>query len=196
MFLELKEITKTFGQTVANDHISFGLEKGEILAVIGENGAGKTTIMKILYGLNQADYGEIFLDGKKVKINSVRDAIELGIGMVQQHFMLFNDYTVAENIVYGKEPSRRGFFDRKKAKEIVRQLSEKYGLEIDPDLKVDDCSVGMRQRIEILKVLYQDADIIIFDEPTAGLVPKEIEELLKTLKYLSSLGKEHYHHYP
>ncbi len=189
MFLELKEITKTFGQTVANDHISFGLEKGEILAVIGENGAGKTTIMKILYGLNQADYGEIFLDGKKVKINSVRDAIELGIGMVQQHFMLFNDYTVAENIVYGKEPSRRGFFDRKKAKEIVRQLSEKYGLEIDPDLKVDDCSVGMRQRIEILKVLYQDADIIIFDEPTAVLVPKEIEELLKTLKYLSSLGK-------
>ncbi len=189
MFLELREITKTFGQTIANDHISFGLNKGEILAVIGENGAGKTTIMKILYGLNRADSGEIFLDGKKAKIESVRDAIALGIGMVQQHFMLFNDYTVAENIVYGKEPSRSGFFDRHKAKEIVHELSRRYGLEIDPDLRVDECSVGMRQRIEILKVLYQDADIIIFDEPTAVLVPQEIEELLKTLKYLAGLGK-------
>lgn len=189
MFLELKDITKTFGQTVANDHISFGLNKGEILAVIGENGAGKTTIMKILYGLNQADSGEIYLNGKQVKIQSVRDAIALGIGMVQQHFMLFNDYTVAENIVYGKEPSKNGFFDRKKAQEIVRSLSEKYGLAIDPTLTVEECSVGMRQRIEILKVLYQDADIIIFDEPTAVLVPQEIDELLKTLKHLASLGK-------
>ena len=189
MFLELKHITKTFGQTVANDHISFGLNKGEILAVIGENGAGKTTIMKILYGLNQADSGEIFLDGKKVNIHSVQDAIAHGIGMVQQHFMLFEDYTVAENIVYGKEPAKNGFFDRRKAKEVVRELSAEYGLAIDPDLRVEDCAVGMRQRIEILKVLYQDADIIIFDEPTAVLVPQEIDELLKTLKHLASLGK-------
>lgn len=189
MFLELKDITKTYGKTIANDHISFGMNKGEILAVIGENGAGKTTIMKILYGLNRADSGEIYLDGKQVNINSVQDAIACGIGMVQQHFMLFDSYTVAENIVYGKEPKNKLFFDRKKASEIVKKLSEEYGLEINPDLRVEECSVGMRQRIEILKVLYQDADIIIFDEPTAVLVPQEIDELLKTLKHLASRGK-------
>lgn len=189
MFLELKNITKAFGQTVANDNISFGLNKGEILAVIGENGAGKTTIMKILYGLNRADSGEIFLEGKKITIHSVQDAIAHRIGMVQQHFMLFDEYTVAENIVYGKEPSKKGFFDRKRAMTIVQELGVRYGLFIDPELRVEDCSVGMRQRIEILKVLYQDADIIIFDEPTAVLVPQEIEGLLKTLKHLASLGK-------
>lgn len=189
MFLELKNITKTFGKTVANDNISFGLNKGEILALIGENGAGKSTISKILYGLNKPDSGEIFLDGKKLKIHSVLDAIDHGIGMVQQHFMLFESYTVAENIVYGKEPKKNGFFDRKRAAEIVRELGDEYGLHIDPDLKVEDCSVGMRQRIEILKVLYQNADIIIFDEPTAVLVPQEIEELLKTIKDLAKRGK-------
>lgn len=189
MFLELKDITKIYGKTIANDHISFGMNKGEILAVIGENGAGKTTIMKILYGLNRADSGEIYLDGKQVNINSVQDAIACGIGMVQQHFMLFDSYTVAENIVYGKEPKNKLFFDRKKASEIVKKLSQEYGLEINPDLRVEECSVGMRQRIEILKVLYQDADIIIFDEPTAVLVPQEIDELLKTLKHLASRGK-------
>ncbi len=189
MFLELKDITKTFGGTVANNHVSFGLNKGEILAVIGENGAGKTTIMKILYGLNRADSGEIFLNGQKVVIHSVQDAIAHGIGMVQQHFMLFDNYTVAENIVYGKEPRKNLFFDRRKAREVVRALSAEYGLHIDPDLRVEECSVGMRQRIEILKVLYQDADIIIFDEPTAVLVPQEIDELLKTLKGLAARGK-------
>ena len=189
MFLELNDITKTYGATVANNHISFGLNKGEILAVIGENGAGKTTIMKILYGLNRADSGEIYLNGKKIAIQSVRDAIAHGIGMVQQHFMLFDSYTVAENIVYGKEPRKSMFFDRKKSREAVRSLSEEYGLHIDPDLRVEECSVGMRQRIEILKVLYQDAEIIIFDEPTAVLVPQEIDELLKTLKGLAARGK-------
>lgn len=189
MFLELKDITKTFGGTVANDHVSFGLNKGEILAVIGENGAGKTTIMKILYGLNRADSGEIFLNGEKITIHSVQDAIAHGIGMVQQHFMLFENYTVAENIVYGKEPRKNMFFDRKKAREVVRALSAEYGLHINPDLRVEECAVGMRQRIEILKVLYQDADIIIFDEPTAVLVPQEIDELLKTLKGLAARGK-------
>lgn len=189
MFLELNDITKTYGATVANNHISFDLNKGEILAVIGENGAGKTTIMKILYGLNRADSGEIYLNGKKIAIQSVRDAIAHGIGMVQQHFMLFDSYTVAENIVYGKEPRKSMFFDRKKSREVVRSLSEEYGLHIDPDLRVEECSVGMRQRIEILKVLYQDAEIIIFDEPTAVLVPQEIDELLKTLKGLAARGK-------
>ncbi len=189
MLLELKDITKTYGGTVDNNHVSFGLNKGEILAVIGENGAGKTTIMKILYGLNRADSGEIYLNGEKVLIHSVRDAISHGIGMVQQHFMLFDSYTVAENIVYGKEPRKSIFFDRKKSREVVRSLSDEYGLHIDPDLRVEECSVGMRQRIEILKVLYQDADIIIFDEPTAVLVPQEIDELLKTLKSLAARGK-------
>ena len=189
MFLELKDITKTYGETIANDKVSFGLNKGEILAVIGENGAGKTTIMKILYGLNRADSGEIFLNDRKVAIHSVQDAIAHGIGMVQQHFMLFDSYTVAENIVYGKEPKKHIFFDRKKAGDVVRELSAEYGLHIDPDLRVSECSVGMRQRIEILKVLYQDADIIIFDEPTAVLVPQEIDELLKTLKGLAKRGK-------
>lgn len=189
MFLELKDITKTYGRTAANNHISFGVNKGEILAVIGENGAGKTTVMKILYGLVQRDSGDIVLDGKKVSIHSVQDAIACKIGMVQQHFMLFDSYTVAENIVYGKEPKKSLFFDRKKAAKIVRSLSREYGLSINPDLKVEECSVGMRQRIEILKVLYQDADIIIFDEPTAVLVPQEIQELLKTLRDLADRGK-------
>lgn len=189
MFLELKDITKTYGATVANNHVSFGLNKGEVLAVIGENGAGKTTIMKILYGLNKADSGEIILNGEKVEVNSVHAAIAHGIGMVQQHFMLFDNYTVAENIVYGKEPRKSLFFDRKKAREVVRALGAEYGLHINPDLRVEECAVGMRQRIEILKVLYQDADIIIFDEPTAVLVPQEIDELLKTLKSLAARGK-------
>lgn len=189
MFLELKNITKTYGNVIANDNITFGLNEGEILAIIGENGAGKTTVMKVLYGLEQPDSGEIYIDGKKVEMNSAQAAIAKGIGMVQQHFMLFESYTVAENIVYSREPRKGMFFDRKRANEIVRELSDKYGLLIEPELKVSECSVGMRQRIEILKVLYQNVNIIIFDEPTAVLVPQEVEELLKTLKNLKKLGK-------
>ncbi len=189
MLLQMKNISKAFGSVVANDNISFSMDKAEILAIIGENGAGKTTIMKILYGLEQQDSGEIFIDDQKVKVKSPQIAIEKGVGMVQQHFMLFENYTVAENIVYSKEPRKNLFFDRQKARQIVIELSKKYGLEIDPDLKVRECSVGMKQRVEILKVLYQNANIIIFDEPTAVLVPQEVKELLKTLKNLRSLGK-------
>ncbi len=165
------------------------MKEKEILAVIGENGAGKTTIMKALYGLVHPEEGEILIEGKQVEMKSPQIAIANGIGMVQQHFMLFDNYTVAENIVYSKEPEKGMFFDRNKAREIVLNLSEKYGLEINPDLKVYECSVGMKQRIEILKVLYQNARIIIFDEPTAVLVPQEVDELLKTLKNLRDLGK-------
>lgn len=189
MLLELKNITKIYGNVVADDNISFHLEEKEILAIIGENGAGKTTIMKVLYGLEQADSGEILINGNKIDMKSPQIATKNGIGMVQQHFMLFDSYTVAENIVYSKEPRKNIFFDRKKAIEIVKELSKTYGLDIDPMLKVSECSVGMRQRIEILKVLYQNAKIIIFDEPTAVLVPQEVEELLKTIKVLKDMGK-------
>lgn len=189
MLLELKNITKTYGDVIANDNISFNLNQGEILAVIGENGAGKTTIMKVLYGLEQADSGQIYIDDKLADIKSAQVAIRHGVGMVQQHFMLFESYTVAENIVYSKEPKKSFFFDRNKANEIVKDLSKKYGLDIEPTLKVCDCSVGMKQRIEILKVLYQNAKIIIFDEPTAVLVPQEVDELLKTIKNLKAMGK-------
>lgn len=189
MLLEMKNITKTYGPVIANDNVNLSLNKGEILAVVGENGAGKSTIMKILYGLETATSGEIYLNGELKHIKNPQDAIKNKIGMVQQHFMLFNPFTVAENIVYGNEPKSGLFFDRKKAIETVKNLSEEYGLDIDPTLKAKDCSVGLQQRIEILKVLYQDADIIIFDEPSAVLTPQEVEELLKTIKNLANLGK-------
>ncbi len=189
MLLQMNNITKIFGSVVANDNVSINMNEGEILAIIGENGAGKTTIMKALYGLVHPESGEIFINDQKVEMKSPQVAIQKGVGMVQQHFMLFEHYSVAENIVYSKEPKNHMFFDRNKAREIVLELSKKYGLEINPDLKVYECSVGMKQRIEILKVLYQNAKIIIFDEPTAVLVPQEVEELLKTLKKLKELGK-------
>lgn len=190
MLLEMRNITKIYGSVVANDNVSLSLNKGEILAVVGENGAGKSTIMKILYGLEEPTSGEIYLNGKLVSFKNPQDAIKNGIGMVQQHFMLFSPFTVAENIVYGNEPrSKAGFFNRKKASEVVKSLSKQYGLEIDPDQKIEDCPVGLQQRVEILKVLYQDADIIIFDEPSAVLTPQEVDELLITIKSLSKLGK-------
>lgn len=190
MLLEMKNITKTYGPVIANDNVSLTLKKGEILAVVGENGAGKSTIMKILYGLEEATSGEIYLNGERKDFKNPQDAIKNGIGMVQQHFMLFNPFTVAENIVYGNEPKSSGiFFDRKKAIDIVNKLSEEYGLDIDPRKKTSDCAVGLQQRIEILKVLYQDADIIIFDEPSAVLTPQEVEELLNTIRNLAKLGK-------
>lgn len=187
----MKNITKIYnGTLVANDDISLNLNKGEILAVVGENGAGKSTIMKILYGLELPTEGEIFINGELQKFKSPQDAIKKGIGMVQQNFMLFNPFTVAENVVYGSEPKKNGlFFDREKAVEIVENLSQKYGLFIDPRLRISECSVGLQQRAEILKVLYQDADIIIFDEPSAVLTPQEVTELIETIKGLSRLGK-------
>lgn len=186
----MNEITKTFGRLVANDKVSLTLDKGEILAVVGENGAGKSTIMKILYGLQPADSGEILINEKPVKFKSPTDAIAHGIGMVQQHFMLFPSFTASENIVYAHEERKMGlFFDRKKAREDVKELCKRYGLYVDPDVKVADCPVGIQQRIEILKVLYQGVDIIIFDEPSAVLTPQEIDDLLKTILGLKKAGK-------
>ncbi len=189
MLLRMENIVKKYGSLVANDEINLELEKGEILAVIGENGAGKTTLMKILYGLEQANSGNIYINEKKVDIKNAIHAIDNGIGMVQQHFMLFDPFTVAENIVYGNEPKKFIFMDMKKTNQKVLELSEKYDLALNPTEKVSNLSVGLCQRVEILKVLYQNTDIIIFDEPTAVLTPQEVTELLKTMKKLKSLGK-------
>lgn len=190
VLLEMKNITKAYGPVLANDNVSLTLNKGEILAVVGENGAGKSTIMKILYGLETPTSGEIYINGELKDFKNPQDAISNGIGMVQQHFMLFNPFTVAENIVYGNEPRNSGiFFNRKKAVEAVKEISVKYGLNIDPNQKIEDCPVGLQQRVEILKVLYQDADIIIFDEPSAVLTPQEVKGLLDTIKNLAALGK-------
>ena len=159
----MKHITKVYGSLYANDDVHLSLNQGEILAVVGENGAGKSTLMKILYGLERPTAGEIYLNGELQHFRSPHDAIAKKIGMVQQHFMLLGPCSVAENIVYGREPRKHGiFFDREAAVRITESLCEKYGLHIDPRLRVADCPVGLQQRVEILKVLYQDADIIIF----------------------------------
>ena len=189
MLLEMKNIVKTYGNVVANNKVNINLNKGEILAVVGENGAGKSTIMKILYGLEKLDSGEIFINGKKMKFHNPSDAMKQGIGMVQQHFMLFESMTVAENIVYKNEMKKGIFFDYKKNIQMVEELSKKYMLDVNPNAIVEDCPVGLQQRVEILKTLYQNADIIIFDEPSAVLTPIEVDELLKTMKQLAKLGK-------
>jgi simple sugar transport system ATP-binding protein len=187
----MKNISKRYPNgALANDDVSMDLAKGEIFALVGENGAGKSTIMKILYGLERPTGGEIFIRGKKQEFKNPRSAMKQGIGMVQQNFMLLPPFTVAENVVYGSEPRKMGvFFDRKKAVAEVRALSEHYGLGIDPSLIVKDCPVGLQQRCEILKALYQNADIIIFDEPTATLTPQEADGLLETLRRLAKMGK-------
>lgn len=186
----MKHMVKVYGTLRANDDVSLTLGEGEILAVVGENGAGKSTLMKLLYGLEKPTEGEIYVDGVLQQFHSPHDAMLQKIGMVQQHFMLLNPCSVAENIVYGREPKKHGiFFDRKKAIQITRELCEKYGLHIDPRRLVKDCPVGLQQRVEILKVLYQDARIIIFDEPSAVLTPQEVSELLKTIKKLAAMGK-------
>ena len=186
----MKHITKIYGTLRANDDVHLSLNQGEILAVIGENGAGKSTLMKILYGLEQPTSGEIYLNGELQHFRSPHDAMAKKIGMVQQHFMLLEPCTVAENIVYGQEPRKHGlFFDREEAVRTTEALCEKYGLHIDPRLLVKDCPVGLQQRVEILKVLHQNADIIIFDEPSAVLTPQEVAELLKTMKKLAAMGK-------
>ncbi|MFI3210961.1 MAG: ABC transporter ATP-binding protein [Peptostreptococcaceae bacterium] len=190
MLIEMRNIVKTYGKVVANNDVSISLNKGEILAVIGENGAGKSTITKILYGLEKFDSGEILVRGEKVHLKNPKDAMNLGIGMVQQHFMLFDEMTVYENIIYNNELSKSfGVLDKKANIENVRSISEKYGLPIDPNAIVSDCSVGTQQRVEILKTLYQNADVIIFDEPSAVLTPGEVDELIKTMKQLAKMGK-------
>lgn len=191
MLLEMKHITKIYGNGVlANDDMSLDLNESEILAVVGENGAGKSTIMKILYGLEQPTAGEIILRGEKKCFRTPQDAMKSGIGMVQQNFMLLPPFTVAENVVYGNEPRKNHLlFDRTKAQKEVDELSRRYGLAIDSSLIVQDCPVGLQQRCEILKVLYQNADIIIFDEPSAVLTPQEVDGLLETLRNLAKVGK-------
>jgi simple sugar transport system ATP-binding protein len=191
MLLQMKNITKRYMNGVlANEDINIDLGEGELLAIVGENGAGKSTIMKILYGLEQPTSGEIYLRGERQSFKNPQAAMRQGIGMVQQNFMLLPPFSIAENVVYGNEPAKlKFFFDRKRAIREVRALSEQYGLAIDPTLIVKDCAVGLQQRCEILKVLYQNAKIIIFDEPSAVLAPQEVEGLLDTLRRLVKMGK-------
>ena len=187
--LELRGITKRFGALVANDHIDLDLRAGEIHALLGENGAGKSTLMNVLYGLLRPDEGEILIGGRAVQLRTSADAIRLGIGMVHQHFMLIPVMTIAENIVLGNEPHRRGpLLDMPAAETRVRELSTRYGLSVDPRALVADVSVGTQQRAEILKALYRDAKVLILDEPTAVLTPPEIIELLSVLRELRSRG--------
>lgn len=188
--LELQRITKAFPGVLANDHIHFTLEEGEIHALLGENGAGKTTLMNILYGLYHPDEGEIIMRGKQVRIASPSDAIAHGIGMVHQHFMLVPVMTVTENVMLGVEEKRAGFFlNRTAVAQRIREISEQFGLEVDPDAYIKDLPVGSQQRVEIIKVLYRQADILILDEPTAVLTPQEVESLFKILRSLVSQGK-------
>lgn len=187
--IEMLHITKRFPGIVANDDVTIQLKKGEIMALLGENGAGKSTLMSVLFGLYQADEGEIRKNGEIVKIMNPNDATALGIGMVHQHFKLVEVFTVLDNIILGSEPIKNGFVDRAKAKKRILEISEKYGLSVDPDAKIEDISVGMQQRVEILKMLYRENDILIFDEPTAVLTPQEIKELLQIMKNLAAEGK-------
>lgn len=187
--IEMVNITKKFGDILANDNVNLQLKKGEIHALLGENGAGKSTLMSILFGMYQPDEGYIKKDGEKVMIKSPNDATELKIGMVHQHFKLVGIFSVLDNIILGAEPSKAGFVERQKAKEEITKLSQQYGLYVDLDAIVDDITVGMQQRVEILKMLYRDNEILIFDEPTAVLTPQEIEELMKIMKNLAKEGK-------
>lgn len=186
--LELREVSKVFPGVVANDRVSLSLEAGEIVALLGENGAGKSTLMNVVYGLLSSDGGEILVDGSVVDIRRPRTAIDLGIGMVHQHFMLVETLTVAENIVLGREPTRFGTFDIGAARAAVVDLSRRYGLVVDPDVRVSDLAVGMQQRVEILKALYQGARILILDEPTAVLTPQEVDELFSVVRTLVDDG--------
>ena len=188
--LELRGITKRFPGVLANDHINLTLNQGEIHALLGENGAGKTTLMNILYGLYQPDEGEILVRGNPVSIHSPVDAIKAGIGMVHQHFMLIPVFTVTENVMLGEEPLRPGgLLDRAIVSKTVNEISSQYGLEVDPSAKVRDLPVGVQQRVEIIKLLYRKADILIFDEPTAVLTPQEVTELFKIMHSLTNQGK-------
>ena len=187
--IEMLHITKEFPGIRANDDITLQLKRGEIHALLGENGAGKSTLMSVLFGLYQPEAGEIRKNGEVVKINDPNDANALGIGMVHQHFKLVEIFTVLENIMLGVEPTKHGFLDKKTAREKITALSEKYKLKVDPDALIEDISVGMQQRVEILKMLYRDNEILIFDEPTAVLTPQEIEELIGIMRGFAKEGK-------
>ena len=187
--IEMCNITKEFPGIIANDNITLQLKRGEIHALLGENGAGKSTLMSVLFGLYQPEKGEIRKNGKVVAVNNPNDANALGIGMVHQHFKLVDVFTVLDNIILGVEPNTVGFLKKKQARERVIELSKTYGLNIDPDALVEDITVGMQQRTEILKMLYRDNEILIFDEPTAVLTPQEIDELMAVMRGLASEGK-------
>lgn len=187
--IEMRDITKSFGTFKANDQINLQVKKGEIHALLGENGAGKSTLMNVLSGLLEPTSGDILMNGEVVKITSPTKASQLGIGMVHQHFMLVDAFTVTENIILGNEPGRLGLLNRRKAREEILRVSNQYGLQVNPDAHIRDISVGMQQRVEILKMLYRGADILIFDEPTAVLTPQEIEELAKIMQGLVQEGK-------
>ncbi|AGA69033.1 ATPase component of uncharacterized ABC-type transporter [Desulfitobacterium dichloroeliminans LMG P-21439] len=187
--IEMLNITKEFPGIKANDNITLRLKKGEIHALLGENGAGKSTLMSVLFGLYQPEHGEVRKNGQVVKINNPNDANALGIGMVHQHFKLVEIFTVLDNIILGVEPHSFGFLQKTKAKEKVLALSKQYGLEVDPDAVIEKISVGMQQRVEILKMLYRDNEILIFDEPTAVLTPQEIDELMGIMRRFAQEGK-------
>ncbi|MCU4796560.1 ABC transporter ATP-binding protein [Bacillus cereus] len=187
--IEMNNITKVFPGIVANDDITLQVKQGEIHALLGENGAGKSTLMNVLFGLYQPEQGEIKIKGNPVKITNPNIANDLGIGMVHQHFMLVHNFTVTENIILGNEPKKNGKIAVEEAAKEIKQLSEQYGLAVDPHAKIEDISVGMQQRVEILKTLYRGAEILIFDEPTAVLTPQEIHELIQIMKKLVQEGK-------
>ena len=187
--IEMLNITKKFPGIIANDNITLQLRKGEIHALLGENGAGKSTLMSVLFGLYQPEEGVIKKEGQVVSIKNPNDANDLGIGMVHQHFKLVECFSVLDNIILGVEPTKNGFLQKKEAREKVVALSEKYGLHVDPDAIIEDITVGMQQRTEILKMLYRDNEILIFDEPTAVLTPQEISELMQIMKNLAAEGK-------
>jgi len=189
LIVEMNNIRKSFPGVVACDDITFKVRKGEIHALLGENGAGKSTLMNILFGLYQQDQGDILLRGKKVNIANPNVANNLGIGMVHQHFKLVHNFTVTENIILGIEPIRALMVDTRSASARIEDLSERYGLNVDPEAKIEDVSVGMQQRVEILKMLYRDAEILIFDEPTAVLTPQEVQDLIKIMHNLIEEGK-------
>ena len=187
--VEMLNITKRFPGIIANDNITLQLKKGEIHALLGENGAGKSTLMSVLFGLYRAEEGIIKKDGREVKINNPNDANDLGIGMVHQHFKLVQCFTVLDNIILGVETTKNGILKKDEARKKVMALSDKYGLMVDPDARIEDITVGMQQRTEILKMLYRDNEILIFDEPTAVLTPSEIDELMQIMKNLAKEGK-------
>ena len=187
--IEMLHITKEFPGIKANDDVTLQLRRGEVHALLGENGAGKSTLMSVLFGLYQPEHGVIKKNGQEVNIKDPNAANDLGIGMVHQHFKLVECFSVLDNIMLGVEPCKAGFLQKEKARKKVMELSEKYGLRVDPDALVSDISVGMQQRVEILKMLYRDNEILIFDEPTAVLTPQEIDELMEIMRGFKKEGK-------